>query len=428
MPEISDQEYNRLKQAVEELTTLNKIANSINLTMTVDQISSNIVEHCRKRVKAGQGVIFLLDDEEKVEDRFKTFVRDMAPKKNQLPFHLNNSLLGWMLKNKDILISNTPNSDDRLRGVDFDKLGMDSLIAAPLLSRRGLIGILVLYNKTGGNGFEELDKRFLGIVGTQVTKVIEDARLIDKERKLNSIEKEIKVAKTIQEGFLPKNNIVNDQFEIYGFNIPAKEVGGDYYDMIPLDDNRVFVSLGDISGKGMPAALLTGNAQAVLRSQIHQSRDINLPELADCLNNLIYQFTSSEQYITALFGIFNKAENKLSYINAGHLPPTIVRNNGTIESHDLANLVIGVVPDAPFNTYELFLEKGESAYIFTDGITEAMNENDEQFGDDRFNEILIKNIGKKPEHVCSEIRREIIRFRGKAEQSDDITVLTIKNG
>ncbi|MEE8578272.1 MAG: GAF domain-containing protein, partial [candidate division Zixibacteria bacterium] len=158
MPEISEQELSRLKQAVEELTTLNQIAGAINVSMSIDKITSTIVERCRKRLNASQGAIFLLDSENSEQDRFKTFVRETGPTDGEIPFHLNNSLLGWMVKNKSILLANDPDNDDRLRGVDFAKLGLNSLIATPLLSRGGLQGLLVLFNKNNSDGFSSRDE------------------------------------------------------------------------------------------------------------------------------------------------------------------------------------------------------------------------------------------------------------------------------
>ncbi|HWR82143.1 MAG TPA: GAF domain-containing SpoIIE family protein phosphatase [Candidatus Deferrimicrobium sp.] len=426
MPQISDIELTRLKQAVEELTTLNRIANAINVTMSIESISSVIVDHCCKRIGAAQGAIFLLETDDAEADRFKTFVRETSADPQQIPFHLNVSLQGWMVKNKAILVSNSPQTDERLRGVDFTRLGVQTLIAAPLLSRRGLIGILVLINKRSEAGFDELDKRFVGIVGTQVAKVIENAKLFEKETRLAAVEKELRVARTIQEGFLPKDKVITPGSEVVGFSAPAREVGGDYYDMLQISPDCVFISIGDIAGKGMPAALLTGNALAVLRSQLHRAKTADLTAFAECLNNLICQFTGPEQYITALFGVFDGSTRRLRYVNAGHLPPIILRSSGRIEKPLQADLVIGVIPDVPFNVVEIGLDHEETVLLYTDGITEAYNEAQEQFGEERLETLLSNHRSRAPAELCDEIQKEVSRFRGSAEQSDDITMLVLK--
>ncbi len=426
MPQISDAELTRLKNAVSELSTLNQIANAINVTMSVDQITSNIVEHCRRRVKATQGAIFLLDNQDDKSERFKTFVRETSMRDGEIPFHLNQSLQGWMVKNKSILLTNDPDNDTRLRGVNFAAIGLKSLVAAPMLSRSGLIGLLIMFNSSREEQFNDADSRFLGIVGTQVSKVIENAKLFEREQVLATIEKEINIAKDIQAGFLPKESVKNDNYEVFGFNIPAKHVGGDYYDFIQLDEHKVFLSLGDISGKGLPAALVMSNAQAVVRSQFNGSTTVDLPALGSCLNKLICQFTSTERYITATFGVYDSSSRKFSYVNAGHLPPGVVRKDGRADTPSEADLVIGIMPGVQYNVHEVTVEKGELLYLYTDGVTEANNPAMEMFGEERFEDLLTKNAGVNAEEGCEIVRNSVESFRDGAEQSDDITVLALR--
>ncbi|MDH4158541.1 MAG: serine/threonine-protein phosphatase, partial [candidate division Zixibacteria bacterium] len=227
-------------------------------------------------------------------------------------------------------------------------------------------------------------------------------------------------------GFLPGENIIGPRFEVYGFNRPAKEMGGDYYDMVQLSDDRVFVSLGDVSGKGMPAALLMANAQAVLRAQLSKTKDIPLPELAESLNRLICQFTPPEQYITAMFGVYDASENRLSYINAGHCPPFILRKTGVVEAPAEAGLVIGVLPDFAYPVHHIGLAAGETVFIYSDGITEAWNEKDEEFGEQRLRGILSDYSGEGVVGLGEKVYGEVVRHRGRQEQSDDITMVILR--
>ncbi len=161
MPQISQRELDRLKHALNELTTLNKIANTISVTMSVEKITTAIVNECCRRNKAAQGAIFLVQEQDDIADRFetlvrmKTFVRGMTDS-DQLPFHLHVGLLGWMHKNKAVLVSNDPANDDRLKGLDFAAIGLLSLIAAPLLSRKGFLGLLDLFKKEDEGEFNDL--------------------------------------------------------------------------------------------------------------------------------------------------------------------------------------------------------------------------------------------------------------------------------
>jgi hypothetical protein len=347
MLDISEQELDRLKNAISELSALNQIAGAINVAMSVDKISQIIIDHCLKKLAAAQGTIFLLDEEEKA-DQLKTFVRKMDSGIEQIPLRLNLNLTGWIIKNKRILLSNQPQTDNRFIDMNFNEIGIKSILAAPLLTRKGLVGVLAIFNKNGDGGFTEEDKRFAGIVATQTSSVIENARLFEREKKLITIEEELNIAQKIQRGFLPKNDYIGIGAEVCGINLPAKEMGGDYFDIVDLGNDRIFISLGDVSGKGVPAALLMANAQAVLRSQLSRMDPQTLPEIAGSLNHLIYQFTTPAEYITGIFGFFDNLRGVLHYINAGHLPPIIVAGDGSCRFDERADLVFGVLPHVSY--------------------------------------------------------------------------------
>jgi len=423
MPDNFEQEKVRLKKAVDELAALNQIANAINALMTVEQITQVIIDHCLKRIQASQGAVFLIDEKDKEADKFRTFIREYSAAEDAIPYHINESLTGWMIKNKTIFLSNDPDNDPRFKWMHLSKAGINSILSAPLLSRNNLIGSLILFNKEDSDGFTEEDKRFLGIVGSQTAKVIENARLREQEERYAIIDEEIRLARSIQAGFLPKTGVKTEGYETCGFNAPARDVGGDFYDMIQLDENRLFISLGDVSGKGMPAALLMANAQAVLRAQLLDGREIHLSDLARSLNHLICQFTRPEQFITALFGIFDCQERKLSYINAGHEPPMLIRHNGSIERPDYADLVIGIMPDITYTINSINMEKDDFLVVYTDGVTEAFNESGEQFGEERLTESLKQCMGLEATEICRKLTETVSSFRGSASQSDDITVM-----
>lgn len=322
--------------------------------------------------------------------------------------------------------SNDPDHDDRFKWMHLSEVGIESILAAPLFSRRGLIGSLILFNKKDPDGFTENDKRFLGIVGSQTAKVIENAKLREQEEKLVAIQEELKVAKSIQQGFLPDRNISTSVFEICGFNTPANDMGGDYYDMVQIDQQRVFLSLGDVSGKGVPAALLMANAQAVLRSQLPATEDIPLANLARSLNHLICQFTNPEQFITAVFGVFDSTDKSFHYVNAGHEPPVVVRSNGTIETLEISDLVIGVLPDYNYTEKKVILGEKDLLLIYTDGVTEAFNKNGEQFGEERFTELLKSCVGDDAASIGEKVMSVLGSFRGDGVQTDDITMLILR--
>lgn len=424
MPNISDIELQRLKQAVEELTSLNQIANAVNVSMKVDTITQSILDHCLKRVGAVQGAVFLLQqgDMGSTGD-FKTFVREFTPDTQGIPLRLNLSLTGWMVKNRAVLVCNSPMTDERFRGIDFSQLGMTSLLAAPLMARTGLIGVLALFNKKSPDGFTDNDKRFLAIVGVQTAQVIENARLFEKEQQFRVVEEELKLAHSIQQGFLPKQSFVTDSVDIFGANIPAKEVGGDFFDVFKIDDSRFFISVGDVSGKGMPASLLMANAQAVLRSQLSLGGEIDVAQMADRLNRLICQFARPGQFLTALFGVIDLNKDVFDFVNAGHLVPLFLTDKGEVTSHADADLLVGVLPDCPYRIQSVPLQDIKAICLYSDGVTEANNEKEEMFGDDRFIAAYAASIQPTSQEWVDNLLLQVDKWVGKQAPSDDITVL-----
>ncbi len=430
MPSEFEIERNRQKKAIDELVALNQIASAINSLMSVNEISRVIIDHCLIRTQSSQGAIFLLDDEEKNSDKLVTFSRGFSSDEERIAFHLNLELMGWMIKNKGIFLSNDTDSDKYLGHLGLSRTGIRSILSAPLMTHKGLLGLLVLFNKKTGD-FSEDDMRFLGIAGAQVAKVIENARLREKETKLDLLEEELKVAHRIQEGFLPKEGLILSDCQIRGINIPAKDVGGDFYDYIKIDDNRLFFSIGDVSGKGVPAALLMANIQAVFRSQVIRNHEVDLLTLAEGLNNMIFQCTrlgqlETAQYVTAIFGYFDCARRVLKYINGGHPLPIIIGKNGNLSETCPPDLIIGVVPQYQFTVCELLLEAGDSAVFYSDGVTEAVGADEIMFGEERLMEILTERHNDSISDLCDSILQKVNLHCQKQTQSDDITLLVMK--
>jgi len=419
-------ESKRLRKAVNELVALNNIANAINALMSVEEITRVIVDHCLKRIKAAQGAVFLLQPEEDREDRFRTFVRGFSRKDDEIPLHINAALSGWMIKNKAVLLSNDPETDKRLKGIDFARVGIYSIISTPLMTQNGLIGSLVLFNKKEADGFNNDDKRFLGIVGTQTARVIENARLREREKKLADLEEDLRAARLIQKGFLPAGDFHFMSFETSGFNIPAKDVGGDYFDIVPLDDDNVFLSLGDVSGKGLPAVFMMASAQSALRLPLQANQEIDLPGMAEALNRLICQFSNPEQFITALFGIYDGKDRSFRYINAGHEPPILFHRDGRANILTESDLLIGVLPDFKYTERHVTLAPGETIVIYSDGVTEAFNEQGDDYGLERLLKLPCDFATMSATAISATIISQIEAFRGKEAQTDDITALILR--
>lgn len=238
------------------------------------------------------------------------------------------------------------------------------------------------------------------------------------------LENDIKVAGEIQSALLPSKFPVFGDLDCYGVNIPCKTIGGDYFDIWKIDENRLLVAIADVTGKGVPAGLLMANLQSMIKILI--PLNLTLSDMTSRINQVIYENTSPDKFITFFWGLLDRNESRLTYVNAGHNPPYIIRNGQLIELNE-GGVILGVIPSVmPYQTGRVEFKQGDKLFIFTDGITEAMNEENKEFSDERLKEILIEWNSQSAKEWTDFILSEVRKFTGTASQSDDITIVSVK--
>ncbi|MCH6575825.1 MAG: GAF domain-containing protein, partial [Bacteroidetes bacterium] len=247
------EENKRLHNAIAELSIINDIATTINSTQPVDQIVDIIVKKCVKHLNVEQGAIMLLDESDK-EKPLHTMIREQQSSLDLLPYRFDTQLTGWMLKNQEPLLVNNLKEDDRFKDLVDKTTPIESFLSVPLRVKNKMQGILTVFNKRSNEKFSPNDQKLLSIIASQSSQIIENARLLEEERNLQIMQEEMRVAKQTQINLLPKDFPKISGYKIAARTIPAKEVGGDSYDLIQIDDKHFAFCLGDVSGKGMPAA------------------------------------------------------------------------------------------------------------------------------------------------------------------------------
>ncbi len=420
MQKLED-ENQRLKRAVEELSVLNELAAAIGGINNSEEVIRKIISRSLRAVGAEQGVITMVDEREDLP--MKTFIRAQVSSSEQDQYHFNQALLGWMIINRRPLMVNDPPNDDRFRGVPWD-VSVRSVLCVPMLTRAALKGVLSVYNKKDTGGFTADDQRLLAIIAAQSAQVVENARLYEEERSLMKMQEEFRLASQIQTDLLPKGAPGLKGYDIAGATFPARTVGGDYYDFIPVDEHSLAICLGDVSGKGVPASLLMANLQASLRSQTYNG--ISVKECISRCNHHLYQSTSPEKFATLFYGILDTDKDTLTYCNAGHEPPFLIRKNGEPERLTEGGTMIGIMDSFPFQEAVVSFKPGDVLVVYSDGVSEAMNDGMEQFGEER----LVKAIGAKDEPGAAGLIERIVEavrsHAGKAPQYDDITALVVR--
>lgn len=417
-------ENERLKNAVEELSIINDISTAINSTLSLEKIIELIVQKCIKHMKVEQGTVTLLESGGQ-NDQFKTIMRQADQSSGYMPFHLDTQLTGWMLKNQKPLIIDDLDSDDRFRTLESEENPIKTLLSVPLILKGRILGSLNVFNKRGGDGFSETDKRLLCIISTQSAQVIENARLYEEEQSLMRMQEEMKIAYNIQMGLLPKGAPMIEGYDVAGKSMPAKSVGGDYFDLIRLGDGRLFFCLGDISGKGMPAALLMSNMLATLRGQ---NLDLTTPgSIMNHSNEHMFRNTDPERFSTLFLGVLDPGSSELIYSNAGHNLPFIVRSSGEVERLETGNLVLGAIEEVTYTEDSVRLDSGDTLLVFSDGISEAINPEEEEFGEDPLPGIVMANNDASAMSLIDTVIAEVVSHAGRAPQRDDMTMVVIRH-
>ncbi len=422
---LLEEENKRLNGIIQELSILNDIAVAISSTLSLDRIIDLIVERCIKHFEVEQGAIMLIEKEKK-QPALYTMVRRIDQTNYKMPFRLNDQLIEWMMKNSKPLIINDFSSNPYFRNTDSSRFIIHSLLAVPLILKNRMIGVLVLFNKKNKKGFTYGDQRLLSIIATESTQVIENARLYKQEQEYKRIKEELRMAFKIQRDLLPSELPKIPTYEIFAINIPARSVSGDYYDFENISSNsELLFCLGDVSGKGMPAALLAANLQATLRGQFLLNDSIK--ENLKNTSYILYKNTSPEKFATLFYGKLNYRTNRLIYSNAGHNPPFFFhKRSEKISRLDRGGMILGIMEDSVYEEGAIDFELEDLLLIYSDGISEAMNESDEEFGEKKIEEAIYQNYSKAPKELVEEIIFQVKEFSGKRTQSDDMTLIAIK--
>ena len=416
-----EEENQRLKRAVDELSILNELATAIGALNNSEEVIRKIISRSLRAVNAEQGVITLVEEEP--DQPMKTLVRTMVSSSEHGQYHFNQALLGWMILNKKVLTVNDPPNDQRFNGVNWDG-SVHSVLCVPMLTRSALKGVLAVYNKKGGKLFTEDDQRLLSIIAAQSAQVVENARLYEEERNLMKMQQEVKLASQIQTDLLPKEPPKLSGYDIAGATFPARTIGGDYFDFIPVGESKLAICLGDVSGKGLPAALLMANLQASLRSQTYHGNSVK-----ECIircNQQLFLSTSPEKFATLFYGIIDTQNHTLTYCNAGHEPPFLLNGSGEPLRLNDGGTVIGMMDEFPFEEAVAAFQPGSTLVSFSDGVTEAMNINGEQFGESRLKDLITKIVGLPAKDAIEEIIKAVRIHAGQASQYDDITALVVR--
>ncbi len=312
-----------------------------------------------------------------------------------------------------------------------DGFMVQSIISVPIQTAKQCHGVMVIVNKSDGSLYSNEDKEILEMLLSFVAVAIDNSILVKDKLTRQKIDQEMAIARQIQETILPQDIDSIDGVDIGAVYYPAREVGGDFYDVIRIDDSRFVVVIGDVSNKGVPAALVMSAAAGIIKSIIRAQSDISMSSLAALLNDILAHeiIKEREMFVTLFFCRFNLAAGRLTFCNAGHMPG-LFWDGQEKKICELAEggPIVGQFPGVAFKQGEQQLHPGDRLFLFTDGLTEATDAENNLFGRERAEQVFSVEIGLSPKEFCAKVKDWVDRFsEGAGEDThDDFTILQVK--
>jgi phosphoserine phosphatase RsbU/P len=299
------------------------------------------------------------------------------------------------------------------------------LLSLPIKHHTGeIVGVIQLLNKQGAKAFSGEDLDFLNKLSGHMAMALENAQLHRDQLIKQRLEKELALARGIQRSLLPEAPPIVPGYDIAVTNEPCFEVGGDYYDFLALGPHSLLLVVADVEGKGVASALVMSNLQATLRALVMHLHSLEV--LATSLNEMIFNDTKSEKYLSCFLGLVDTRRGGLHYINCGHVPPVLIRANGESKALEEGGTVVGLFPTADYRRGTAVFGPGDVMVCCTDGILEASNVNEEEFGRARLVACIRAHQEKSAQGIADAVLTEVNAFSRGSNFTDDKVLMILK--
>jgi sigma-B regulation protein RsbU (phosphoserine phosphatase) len=340
------------------------------------------------------------------------------------------SVMGYLLTKGEALSTPDLLADPRFPGLKNVTTRVRSVLAAPLRVNGNVTGMLAVLTRAPGRHWTPEEIQLLSLVahhsGDAIDKArlraeAEDKRRIEEEQK--RYEAEFNQARAIQMRLVPEQMLAMGPWEVHGQVIPARHVGGDYFDFFPLDEHRFGVAIADVSGKGLPASIMMSNVQASLRAFCDGVTPIG--EALMRVNRSVARSSMPGKFITLFYCEVDTQANRIRFSNAGHNHPMLRRASGEIEELGTGGPMLGPFEAAVFEVGETAFAPGDALLLYSDGVSEAMDMRDQEYAEDRLRALWQSSAGVATRDIPNRLIQDVVKFRGSKAQSDDITVLVV---
>jgi len=409
----------RLRREAKEKAMLVEVGKRVSSSLDLHEVLHGIVEAVREVVPCDHAAVFLLD-----QRRGELWYAVYQGKAKEVPrnfrLKMGQGLVGWVAFTGQPVLVRDVRSDSR-----YVRLFPDSRSELDVPIKRGdrVLGVISLESRRRG-AFTEHHLELLQAFAGQAAIAIENALLLEELVEKQKLERELVIAREVQKALLPRALPRIRGFRLAATTIPSGMVGGDLYDVVQFADGSVAFAVGDVAGKGTPGAILMATLYSTYRGLLR--RGLQPAKLMRSLNNLLVERLDTESFATLFLAVLYPDEKKLCYCNAGHNPPILVRADGRAEKLSEGGPVLGFLADLSYTEKEVQLGPSDLLVMYTDGVTEVVNEREEMFGEERLIQLLVKYRDLDPRPLRDRIVRSVREFRGEASLEDDLTLLILK--
>lgn len=423
---------------------LDRIGSNVTAGADTDQTIELIVTFAQEATKADAAGLFIRDTETGVfrprvikglfpplhrstSDKLLAKRKFVADKVMKETFRSGEGIMGLVAETGKQLLVTDAKTDDRIPKVESTGVEINDLILTPLHVRGETVGVLAVVNKVGGDRFSVSDASLAGAIADQAAVTYDLVKLYKVKAERQRLEQELALARTFQAILIPQEMPDFERVKIASYYRSALEVGGDYFDCIPIDDRHVGIAVADVSGKGIPGALVMSMVRATLRAEARLS--LSPKEVLARVNDQAAMDTKDNVFITMTYGILDTETGIFRFCRAGHEPIICCsKDAGSIKTYLPEGIALGILSGETFNVtqeMQIDLSREHSVILYTDGVVEAMNGNSEEYGEKRFHAALTSHASQSPRQIVEEVIQDIEKFTSGLPQHDDITLVII---
>ncbi|MEQ1605581.1 MAG: SpoIIE family protein phosphatase [Pyrinomonadaceae bacterium] len=396
------------------------LLSSSGLDDTLDQVATLVFE-----AVPAERVVIMLRDEKNAADMVIKVARHRGSDTKIGEVRVSRAILSEVVENGKSVLTSDAQQDPRFASQTIILQGIRSVLAVPMcVDERHVFGIIYADSPTSQSTFTSDHLNILTTLASVASIRVENASLIDERINRERMERELELATEIQQRFQPDGPPTVAGYDFQGISFSCYEIGGDYYDFIPRHDGTMLVALGDVSGKGTSASLLMSSLHAAIHAQV--AAKTPLDELVTAVNVYLANNTPANRFITLFVAELDPATGNLTYINAGHNPPLIGRADGTLELVQSGGLPLGLMDFAEYETGHAQLNSGDVLFIYSDGVSEANNLDEDEFGMERLQNVISSNVGRSASGIRDKVEAALSEFTGTAAPNDDITLVIVK--